>query len=199
MVQISVQYLDLSMMFRPLIILITCFACGTIIYAQDEAEYFVTESYEGQYFVIGNRFPIAIPEDPCFESLEDTQVFVGKRFIIVQVVDEMENWRGPLIFNKEGDQINYDLVQREREKHYQYSRCCVYVEELDGKLYFWDVTADFDDKEDYDCYLDSQTDTTDGYIIPRYYIFDYESASVETKVLKNKCSELIRDGTLNCD
>ena len=56
----------------------------------------------------------------------------------------------------------------------------------------------FEDKKDYDCYYDSQTDTL-GYLIPRYYIFNTETNSVETRILTNKCTKLIQDGKLNCD
>ena len=108
----------------------------------------------------------------------------------------MLNGLWAIIFDKKGNQINYDKVQNQREQYSQTSTCCIYVEEFNGKLYFWDLIDH--DGEDYDCYYDSQTDAS-NYFIPRYYIFEYETNSLETKILKNECTRLIQNGKILCD
>lgn len=168
------------------------------IIAQDNQDYFISKNSEGQFLNYGTQIPITISESACFESLELTYITKGDKFIIVDVVDEMDNSVGVLIFNKNGEQINYSSVQKEREKYYQYSRCCVFVKELNGLLYFWDVTEPYENFSDYNCFNDSQTDAS-NYLIPRYYIFDSESGHVETVILKNSCTSLIQDNKLICE
>lgn len=168
------------------------------IKAQNNQEYFISQNGQGQFLNYGTQFPITISESACFESLELSYITKGDKFIIVDVVDEMDNGVGVVIFNKNGKQINYNPVQKEREKYYQYSRCCVFVKELNGLLYFWDVTEHFDEFKDYNCYYDSQTDAS-NYLIPRYYIFNSELGDVETVILKNKCTTLIQDGKVICE
>lgn len=176
--------------------LISCFG---LTYAQDQPDYFISETYNGAYLVQGNRFEISIPEGACFDSTIEHEITVGEKFVIVQIRGEMGGRIGVLLFAKNVGQIDYGQVQMERSKYYSYSNCCVYVEELNGKLYFWDITEAFDNFEDYDCSNDSQTDMSDGYVIPRYYIFEPEAGSVKTVILNNPCSTLIENGKIVCD
>ena len=167
------------------------------VFSQEDSNYFIINANEGHLLVHGKQFPLNIPENTCFEYLEEKHVVEGEKFIIIHVRDEMENDRGVLIFDKKKGQVNYKAVQVERKKYYPYHNCCVYVQELHGKLYFWDIKAPGENGEDYDCYYDSQTDLT-GYLIPRYYCFDPETGEVETIFLSNNCTNLIEDGKIVC-
>lgn len=168
--------------------------------AQEKSNYFIVSTEFESFFIQGTRTSIVIPENACFEIVAENHITEGEKFMIVHVLDEMENGCGVLIFKKNGGQINYDVVQMERERYYSNSNCCIFVEELNGQLYFWDLTTDFDDIKDYDCANDSQTDPTGlPFNIPRYYIFNPELGIVETIMLKNNCDKLIQDGKLNCE
>ena len=164
--------------------------------AQVEADYSVKINDEGAFLFYGTSYSINMPNNNCIEFIEDTKIIKGEKYILIRLRDEMINDRGVVIFDKKGNQINYDIVQEQRKLHYKSYECCVYVEELNGKLYFYDI-IDLDG-EDYDCSMDSQTDASD-YTIPRYYIFDAKTNSVETIILKNKCTDLIKDGKLICE
>jgi hypothetical protein len=174
------------------------------VHGQEEQNYFISQTQTNQYFVKGVRFPIKFPLDYCSTELGNTYITKGENFIIVQILDEMEGSSGGvLIFKKSGEQVYYDVVQNERKKYYENYNCCVYVKELGGKLYFWDVQQPFGDYEkfeykDYDCFEDSQTDPF-MFMIPRYYIFEPSTGTVVTKILKNKCPTLIQNGKVICD
>lgn len=178
------------------ILLVVCFLNSSL--SQEDLNYSIENTEEGQYLVFGKRIRINIAENTCFDYIEEKVIVEGEKFIIIHVQDEMENDRGVLIFNKKAEQVNYDPVQLERKKHYKHYECCVYVQELDGKLYFWDIKVPDGKADDYDCYYDSQLDFT-SYLIPRYYIFEPETGNVETIFLSNKCSRLIKDGKIICD
>jgi hypothetical protein len=96
-----------------------------------------------------------------------------------------------------------ESIQKERAKFYAHFNCCVFVEELNGKLYFFDIITPLGDynnptSKDYNCADDSQT-SDEPFIIPRYYVLNPLSGKVETILLKNKCDDLIQDGTVICD
>ncbi len=177
---------------------VLCIASCISLIAQEDSNYFITTTNGEHYLIHGTSFLINTPENACYEYIEGSSLAVGEKFIIIHVRDEMENDRGVIIFDKKGKQINYDVVQNERKKHYKPYNCCVNVQELNGILYFWDIIEPFEDGKNYDCYYDSQTDAS-MYLIPRYYIFEPETGSVETKILKNKCTILIQDGKIICD
>ncbi len=129
------------------------------------------------------------------ESYENTEIKVGEHFVIIRFLDEMENNRGLVIFDKTGNQINFDVVQEQRKLQHQHTNCCIYVEELNSKLYFYDIVDV--ERKDYDCYEDSQTDGS-GFTIPRYYIFEPKKNKMEIKILEDGCQDLIKDGKVNC-
>ncbi len=143
------------------------------------------------------NFELEFPENGCFtKDWENYQVIVGEKYNVIRVRDEMENDLGALIVDKEGYQIDITKVQELRKTQYKTAKCCVYVEELKGKLYFYDI-VDMDGN-DYDCALDSQTDT-EGSNIPRYYIFNPKKNKVKMVELETPCADLIVDGKLACD
>ncbi|MEX0362242.1 MAG: hypothetical protein AB3N10_14795, partial [Allomuricauda sp.] len=86
--------------------------------AQQELNYAITTVDGVQQFTSGTATPIAISKNSCVEQIEGHDIAVGERFVLVQIFDEMENNRGMLIFDKLGAQINYDVVQEARKKHY---------------------------------------------------------------------------------
>lgn len=170
--------------------------CSSITYAQQDAEYFITKTKEGTYLVKGTRSLITIPNNNCFEFIESPSITVGDNYIIIHLRDEMDNDRGVIIFDKKGNEVNFDTVQEQRKLHYKTYSCCIYVKELKGKLYFYDLV---DRKgKDYDCYYDAQTDSAD-LLIPRYYIFNAKKNTVETIILKNACTNLIENGKIICE
>lgn len=173
------------------------FIAGASI-AQEDPPYYLYQTDSGQYLVKGKAYLINRSENSCYEHIESNSIKVGKKFIIINLLDEMENMIGVVIFDKKGSQIDYQVVQEERKKHFAPYNCCVYVKELKGKLYFWDVIEPGKNGADYDCGNDSQTDAS-NYIIPRYYIFNPKKGTVEMKALQNKCTQLIVDGELNCN
>lgn len=172
------------------------FISGSSI-AQEELPYFINQTDSGQYLVDGKAYLINPTKNSCYEYAENTDIQSGKKYTIIRFGDEMDNLIGVVIFDKKGNQIDYQAVQEQRKKHYKPYNCCVYVQEFKGNLYFWDIIEPDEDGADYDCANDSQTDASD-YIIPRYYIFNPKKGSVVMKVLQNKCTRLIVDGKLNC-
>ena len=171
--------------------------CFQHITAQQELNYAITTVDGVQQFTSGTVTSIAISNNSCVEQIEGHDITVGERFVLVQIFDEMENNRGMLIFDKSGTQINYDVVQEERKKYYPFFNCCINVVELANKLYFWDWVENDKTKTPYDCYYDSQSETS-TLVIPRYYIFDCDTNTVETIILEKPCDELVRDGKLLC-
>jgi hypothetical protein len=184
-------------MSRPIITIFFVILECLVINAQENSNYFITNTDNGQYLVYGRRFLIDHPDNACYELIEEITINEGKKYIVIQVLDDMENRRGVLIFDKKGNQINYEIVQNERKKYYNHYSCCVNVRELNGKLYFWEYT-NLDSGEDYGCYYDSQT-SEGNIVISRYYIFDPEASYVETKILQKNCKSLFLDDKLNCE
>lgn len=170
--------------------------CSSITYAQKDTDYFISKTKEGTYLVKGSRFLINIPNNNCFEFIESPSITVGDNYIIIRLRDEMDNDRGVIIFDKKGNEVNFDIVQEQRKLHYKTYSCCIYVQEVKGKLYFYDIVDQ--GGKDYDCYYDSQTDGSD-FLIPRYYVFDTRKNSVETIILKNACTNLIENGKIICE
>jgi hypothetical protein len=165
--------------------------------AQEDESYFIADTEEGQFLIFGKSWALASVL-PCGDFINEIKVEKGFRYTIIHMYDEMYNQRGVLIFDKSGKRIDYSAVQNERSAFYDYFECCTYVRELNGKLYFWDLIEPFEDKNDYDCYYDSQTDASE-YLIPRYYIFDPTDGTVKMVILKKPCTKLIKDGKLNCE
>ncbi len=185
-------------MIRFHVLIIICSFIYMGIYGQEKPEYFINKTDSGQYLVLGSSFFIDMPANACYEYPEYSSLSIGNKFIIMRIMDEMDNMRGVIIFDKKGKQINYEKVQKERAKFYEHYNCCIYVKELNGKLYFWDVIEPNADGKDYDCYYDSQTDAS-AYLIPRYYIFNPKKGSLETRILKSKCTKLIQNAKVICD
>ncbi len=164
----------------------------TTLNAQQDSAYFIKD----EQLVHGTSVLLNIPKNDCYlNSINEYKLIVGKQFVIIRIRDEMENHRGVIIFDKKNGLVNFDTVQTERKKYYKSYECCVYVQELNGLLYFWDYIIP---DGDYDCYYDSQTDNSMS-LIPRYYIFEPESGNVETKTLVNKCKMLIEDEKIMCE
>lgn len=173
-------------------------SCIKPILSQNDFHYFIIQNDSLQYeLVYGTSFPIKMDENACYEYVDEKYIVEGEKFIILNIRDEMENDRGVIIFDKNKGQVNYQAVQTERKKYYKFYKCCVYVKELNGKLYFWDFIYPFENEEDYDCSLDAQNDIP--LQIPRYYIFDTETGGVETISLSGNCEKLIEDGEIICD
>lgn len=171
--------------------LVLLMASCTIINAQQDSSYFINDGK----LIYGDSVLLKIPENICNNAFGGEKLIVGKKFVIIRLRDEMENDRGIIIFDKKKGLINFDPVQAERKKYYQPYDCCIYVQELNGLLYFWDY---IDPDGDYDCSDDSQTSGWRS-SIPRYYIFESESGNVETKTLVNKCTMLIQDEKIICE
>lgn len=184
-------------MSRPIITIFFVILECLVINAQENSNYFIANTDNGQYLVYGRRFLIDHPDNVCYELIEEIRLTEGEQFIVIEVLDDMENGRGVVIFDKKGNQINYEIVQNERKKFYNHYRCCVNTRELNGKLYFWEYT-NIDSGEDYDCYYDSQT-SDDSIVIPRYYVFDPETSNVEIKILQKNCRSLFLDDKINCE
>ncbi|MGX1931279.1 hypothetical protein [Flagellimonas sp. 2504JD4-2] len=180
-------------LYFPIFILL---ASCSALKAQQDIDCHISTIEGAQHLVCGASTAINIPENSCYEYIEEKTITVGEKFIIIQVLDEMYNNRGALIFDKNGTQINFDIVQAEREKYYEHYNCCINVKEYQSRLYFWDMVDE--NGEDYNCYYDSQTEYA-LYSIPRYYIFDAKKNTVETKIVKNPCSTLFQGGELVCN
>jgi hypothetical protein len=170
--------------------------CSIKSYSQNNLNYFITNTDEGAYLVKGERFPINISNNSCLEFIENYTITEGDNYIIIRLRDEMDNNRGVVIFDKNGNNVNFDTVQEQRKLQYKTYLCCIHVEELKGKLYFYDIVDS--EGNDYDCFYDSQTDAS-NFLIPRYYIFDSKKNTLETIILKTACTNLIKDGKLICN
>ena len=179
------------------IICILCYSAS--VSGQSNSDYSVNETDSAIHITIGSTYDINIPYGPCYgpDTYHDIFFEEGEKYILIDIVDEMENHSGTVILDKTGSLIDYDLVQLERSKYYQYYKCCVFAQEIKGLIYFWDVIEPEENGKDYNCYYDSQTDASD-HQIPRYYVFDPQKNSVRTVILKNKCLELIEDGKIVC-
>ena len=175
---------------KKIYLLVLLMEICTSINAQQDSSYFINNGK----LMYRDSVLLIIPENICKSESNGAKLTVGKKFVIIRLRDEMENNRGVIIFDKKKGVINFDPVQAERKKHYQPYSCCIYVQELNGLLYFWDY---INSNGDYDCYYDSQTDEWIS-SIPRYYIFDTESGNIETKTLLNKCKVLIEDKKIIC-
>lgn len=171
--------------------LVLLMASTTFIDAQQDSSYFINDGK----LIYGDSVLLKIPENICNNAFGGEKLIVGNKFVIIRLIDEMENDRGVIIFDKKKGLINFDPVQAERKKYYQWYDCCIYVQELNGLLYFWDY---IEPDGDYDCYYDSQTDMSMS-SIPRYYIFEPESVNVETITLVNKCKVLIENEKIMCE
>ena len=142
-------------------------------------------------------FYLEFPDNGCFtQEFFEYSVTIGEKFNIIRVGDEMNNLRGVMIVDKDGYQIDFSKVQELRRGNYHTYRCCVYVKEFKGKLYFYDI-VDYNGA-DYDCGLDSQTDGSD-FKIKRYYIFNPKKNKVEVVMPEYACPELFVDGKLVCE
>ncbi len=169
-----------------------------VVNSQQDSKYFIVNTDMGQFLVHGDSYLLNSSDNACGDFIDEMSIKYGKVFTIIELFDEQNNRRAVIIFDKKGNQINFDIVQLERKKYYDYYNCCIYVEELKGKLFFRDIVDPYENMEDYDCYYDSQTDASE-YIIPRYYIFDPKKGTVQTVMLKNKCTKLIEDGKIICN
>lgn len=112
-------------MFRLLTVINICLINCIGTKAQEDADYFLANTESGQYLVYGIRFLINFPDDACYEFIENISLTKGNKFIIMYIMDEMDNGRGVIIFDKKGNQINYDKVQKQRKKYYQPYNCCI--------------------------------------------------------------------------
>ena len=87
--------------YAIILIIISLMNC-IAVNAQEEPDYFIADTESGQYLVYGSRFLISVPDEACYEIIEDVFISKGKKFIIMHIKDEMENDRGVIIFNKDG-------------------------------------------------------------------------------------------------
>lgn len=191
-------------MLKLLTSITLCFIPLLQVIAQ-ERMYVDFDPETGEFNLDGTDYIVSLEESDCIGPTQEIEVFIqqGDLFTIAHVVDEMENAIGIQIFDKKGNEISIEAVQTERAKFFTPYRCCVYVEELEGKLYFIDptiLTGDLDHPafEDYNCSDDSQT--SDILLnIPRYYILNPINGVVKTIILRNKCADLIQNGEISCE
>ncbi|MBN4070945.1 hypothetical protein JYT72_00415 [Crocinitomix catalasitica] len=142
------------------------------------------------------NFELEFPENGCFtKDWWEYNVTIGEVYNVIRIGDEMNNTLGVLIVDKEGYQIDITKVQEMRKTIYKTAKCCVYVKEYKGKLYFYDI-VDLEGN-DYHCSDDSQTDASE-YKIPRYYIFNAKKNKVKMVELETPCTKLIVGGKLVC-
>ena len=72
-------------MLRTHTLIIICLLCCTAAVAQVEPDYFLANTESGQTLVYGTRFLINIPDDACYEIIEEYHISKGNKFIIMHV------------------------------------------------------------------------------------------------------------------
>lgn len=138
------------------------------------------------------------------------QFYVGNKYSILDIYDMMHGFEKAIIIdNISMAQINLEKINTFRKKYYQYAEKCVFVSEYNYNLIFHDseVTIDREPfskslpKEritDAQCHGEMGQDLN-RFNIPRYYIYHPDTEKIKVIHLKNKCSQLFKNGKIICN